>query len=122
MRVDGGVGVRAVYDDGNPVSFSDASLFAPAGGPPIFTGMTDRNGCFMFSPDTSGVWRVTVDDGMGHVVTAELPVGGAIATPAADGRRPPKRYGVVAGLAGIFGIFGWWAYLRLKLAGNKVRG
>ncbi len=115
-RVDGGVGVVASYDDdGTPVSLSEVRLFAPdATDKPVLLAATDRNGCFMFRPDTSGVWRVTVDDGMGHVVTEELRFDGHVVAPERNTGRMPKRYGVLAGLALIFGIFGWSAFLRLN--------
>lgn len=118
-RVDGGVGVLATYDDGTPVSFSEAHLLAPgAMEKPALVGTTDRNGCFMFRPDTNGIWKVTVDDGMGHVVTEELRFDGHAVAPERDKGRMPKRYGVIAGLALIFGVFGWSAFLRLKLGGR----
>lgn len=119
QRVEGGVGVRAVYDDGSPVTFSEAALYAPASGEkPLLTGMTDRDGCFMFRPDTSGIWRITIDDGMGHVVTEEVAVDGKISTSKQKSRRMPKRYGIVTGLALIFGLFGSFAFLRQRYSGK----
>ncbi len=116
VRVDDGIGVMVVYDDGTPVSFSEARLFAPASEEqPVFTGITDRHGFFMFRPDASGVWKVTVDDGMGHVVTHALTVDDQNPAPVSHVDSIPKRCGVLAGLALIFGIFGWSAYLRLQM-------
>jgi len=118
-RVDGGAGVRAVYDDGTPVTFSEARLFAPGKeDKPVLTGTTDRDGCFMFRPDTNGVWRVTIDDGMGHAVTKDLQLDGQVIAHKPERDRMPKRYGIVTGLALIFGVFGWFAFLRLKLSGR----
>jgi nickel transport protein len=37
-------------------------------------GRTDKNGRFAFCPETSGKWLVTVNDGMGHAVRAEIEV------------------------------------------------
>ena len=119
-RVDGGVGVRAVYDDGTPVTFSDVSVFAPgAGEKPTLAATTDRNGCFMFRPDANGVWKVMVDDGMGHAIAHEIVFDGQTAAAAQSSGRMPKRYGVPMGLAAIFAVFGWAAFLRLKLAQRR---
>jgi nickel transport protein len=113
VRVDGGVGVGFVYYDGTPVTFSDVSVFAPgAGDKPTLAATTDRNGCFMFRPDTNGVWKVTVDDGMGHAITHEIVFDGQAAAPAKSCGRMPTRYGTVIGLAVICGVFGWPAFLH----------
>ncbi|MBU4459259.1 MAG: hypothetical protein KJ579_01725 [Verrucomicrobia bacterium] len=110
----GGMGVVAAYDDGSPVPYADARLFAPGqDGKPVLTGTTDRNGCFMFRPDTAGVWRISIDDGMGHAVSADVVSGGAFSA-AAVSSRMPKTQGVLIGLAVIFSVFGWGAYLRLR--------
>lgn len=112
----GGMGVVATYDDGSPVPYADARLFAPGrDGKPVLTGTTDRNGCFMFRPDTTGVWRISIDDGMGHAVSAEVASDGASA-PAVPPSRMTKAQGILTGLAVIFGLFGWGAYLRLRTA------
>ena len=114
-RLDGGVGVEAVYDDGSPASFSEVKLYAPgSGAEPVFTGTTDRGGRFMFLPDTNGVWRLTVDDGMGHATQSEINWNGNEATSAPPSSRMPRWQGVVTGLSLLFGLFGWGAFLRMK--------
>lgn len=113
--VSGGEGVRVVYDDEEPVSFADVRVFAPGGGKPVLTGVTDRNGCFLFRPDTAGVWKVQVDDGMGHAAPQFVTSG--VAASAAAPAPPPrmsKTQGAVTGLALVFGVFGWGAWLRLR--------
>ena len=37
-------------------------------------GRTDRNGRFAFVPDEAGQWKVVVEDGLGHRVSALCPV------------------------------------------------
>lgn len=112
----GGTGVVTTYGDGSPVPYAEARLFAPGrDGKPVLTGTTDRNGCFMFRPDTVGVWRVAIDDGMGHAVSANVASDGASA-PTATPLRRPKPQSVMTGLAVIFGVFGWGAFLRLWAA------
>lgn len=113
----GGEGVRVAYDDDEPVSFAEVQVFAPGGGAkPVLTGVTDRNGCFVFRPDTAGVWKVSIDDGMGH--SAPHFVTSGVAASAAAPVVPPARMsrvqGVVTGLSLIFGVFGWGAWLRLR--------
>ncbi|MCX7591571.1 MAG: DUF4198 domain-containing protein [Kiritimatiellae bacterium] len=115
-RIEEGVGIRAVYDDGSPVSFSEVKVFSPEGaGKPFFTGTTDRQGYFLFRPDTNGVWRVAIDDGMGHAVTHEIVWDGTRrAAMEVHNQRMPRAWGALAGLAMIFGIFGWGAFVSLK--------
>lgn len=116
----GGEGVRVAYDNEEPVPFADVQVFAPGGGAkPVLTGVTDRNGCFLFLPDTAGVWRVSVDDGMGHA--ASRAVTSAVALAAASSTAPPAPPGrmsrvqaAATGLSLIFGVFGWGAWLRLR--------
>ncbi len=116
VPVSGGEGVRVAYDDDEPVSFADVQVYAPGGGKPVLTGVTDRNGCFLFRPDTAGVWKVSIDDGMGHAAPHFVTSG--VAASAATSAPPPARMskaqGVVTGLSMIFGVFGWAAWLRLR--------
>ena len=119
VPVSGGEGVRATYDDGSPVSFADVRVFAPGqDAKPVLTGVTDRNGCFVFRPDTAGVWRVSIDDGMGHGAPLSITSGTAAAAAAPAPTRMPKAQAVATGLSLIFGVFGWGAWLRLR----KARG
>jgi len=111
----GGEGVRVAYDDDEPASFADVQVFAPGGAQPVLTGVTDRNGCFLFRPDTAGVWKVSIDDGMGHGAPHFVTSGpAASATAAAPPPRRSKAQGVVTGLSLIFGVFGWAAFLRQR--------
>ncbi|OGV68419.1 MAG: hypothetical protein A2283_19365 [Lentisphaerae bacterium RIFOXYA12_FULL_48_11] len=120
-RVDGGLGIVVVYDDGSPVSFSEAKVFAPGNDEkPVLTGNTDRNGCFMFRPDTNGIWKITVDDGMGHAVTEAIQFKGMVFVPVQTASTMPRRYGVITGIALIFGIFGSAAFLSQFI--SKVKG
>lgn len=112
--VQGGIGVRATYDDGAPSAFSAVQVFAPGETQAFAEGMTDRDGSFTFRATTTGVWRLTVDDGMGHALAAELPVTElGLQAPAAPGACP-RAYGVLAGLGLIFGGFGVWALARAR--------
>lgn len=121
-QLEGGIGVVVTYDEGSPASFSEVKLFAPnVGDTPALTGTTDRNGCFMFRPDTNGVWKIAVDDGMGHAATETIQVEENAMVSTGETNVMPKRYGVTTGLAVIFAVFGWAAFMRVKFAG-KTKG
>jgi hypothetical protein len=88
------------------MAFCDVEVFRPGEDSEAFqVGTTDPNGAFGFVPDTTGTWRLTVDDGMGHMATAELIVDpDGIRRNVASGRgRLP---GVIVGVGVIFGLFG----------------
>ncbi len=60
------------YSDGSPASFAQVKIWSPENDSIEFqNGRTDANGRFTFVPDADGVWRITVNDGMGHAVTLE---------------------------------------------------
>jgi len=109
-----GTGVKARYSDESPMAYCDVAIFAPDDAEQEYqTGITDRNGCFAFVPDTSGVWRVIVDDGMGHQVTAEVAVDSLQATGTDDHHHSGDRTSsAIVGVSLIFGLFGIWALLR----------
>jgi nickel transport protein len=108
-----GTGIKARYSDETPMAYCDVAVFAPDDTDSEYqTGTTDRNGCFAFVPDTSGVWRVTVDDGMGHRLTAEIPVDSLqVARTNARHGRDRVSYAII-GISVIFGLFGLFALLR----------
>lgn len=67
--IQGGIGVQAEYDHGQPMAGAEARVYAPDEPDVVWQkGVTDPNGVFMFFPNRDGIWRVTVDDGMGHKV------------------------------------------------------
>ncbi len=111
---DAATGVRAAYADGTPMEYCDVAVFSPVDGEVEFqTGATDRHGRFAFVPDTLGLWRVTVDDGMGHMITAEVTVDslGVVSDENHD-HDVGRLGGAVGGLGAILGLFGIWALWR----------
>ena len=109
----GGTGVEATYDDGSPMAFCDVSVFSP--GEPASeyqTGITDPRGRFAFVPDTNGVWKVTVDDSMGHMVTAEIAVGPEGITQGGGRKGVDRSTGAIVGVSVIFGLFGLYCLVR----------
>ena len=70
-----GVGIQVFYDDGSPLSYAEVVIFSPSNKQIEFqTGMTDKNGRFVFSPDESGDWLIKIDDGMGHGLVKNIAV------------------------------------------------
>jgi len=109
----GSVAVEALYDDGRPMAFCDASVFSPADpDQPFQTGMTDPGGRFAFVPDTHGAWGVTVDDGMGHAVNVRVTVGADQLAVDETGRRPERGTALLVGLCLVFGLFGVYSLVR----------
>ena len=117
--VEGAAGVLAYYDNGSPMAFCDVEGLRPGDDSRVFhAGTTDCNGAFGFVPDTTGTWRVVVDDGMGHMVTAEIDIGPEGIRGEGAGEGPGVR-GVIVGVAVIFGLFGLVALLYSR---RKERG
>ncbi|PHR29851.1 MAG: hypothetical protein COA36_03080 [Desulfotalea sp.] len=66
------------YSDGSPASYTAVKIWSPDNGTIEFlNGRTDKNGRISFLPDVDGVWRITINDGMGHVKTLQYEVDGS---------------------------------------------
>ena len=122
--------VRAVYDDGEPMSYAGVKVFSPEDARVEYqNGRTDRRGRFAFVPDAPGAWVIRVNDGMGHAVRAEVAVPGdrkrerqqAVST---EGQRLDDRTNryekALMGLAILFGLFGWLFWWKGR-APNRTR-
>jgi len=114
-RIEGGMGLQAVFSDGEPMAFAEVTVTAPDG--EIYQeGITDRAGQFLFRPDTAGAWTLTADDGLGHRVTLDLTVDEEGGVEVAPQRRSPGRLsGAVTGISLVFGLFGVWALWRASI-------
>ena len=65
------------YSTGEPMAYAETLVFSPENSVVEYqNGRTDQSGNFAFAPNTGGKWRVSVSDGRGHKVTAELEVAG----------------------------------------------
>lgn len=107
--------ITVQYDDGEPMSYATVEINAPDSDLVFQTGRTDRNGRFMFHPDSKGNWHMVVKDGMGHRAALEIEIGpdnnnapgkserSAVPTTAAG---MPHFTGLICGLSIIFGLFG----------------
>lgn len=113
----GSIAVRVVHHDGQPMAHSAVRVHAPgARDTPWQEGVTDPHGVFAFLPDRGGVWRVTVNDAMGHRVDVAVDVDeahtGHVAPPRTHiGRLPAAVFGVGVILAA-FGGWSLWAQRR----------
>ena len=114
---DVGTGIKATYSDETPMAYCEVAVFAPDDETSEYqTGITDRNGCFAFVPDTSGVWQVRVDDGMGHLVTAEISLDSLQVASTNVQRGGDRMSSAIVGISVIFGLFGLYALLRGRRA------
>lgn len=108
-----GTGIEATYDDGLPMSFCDVSVFSPTdSGTPYQSGETDPQGCLAFVPNTNGLWKVTVDDGMGHVMTAEVRVDPTRSGAPVPSHKLNRGLRAMIGFSLIFGLFGIYILAR----------
>lgn len=76
------VAFHARFSGGVPMAYSAVTVISP-GGEEVQSGLTDNKGRFAFIPDEKGMWRVSVDGGMGHLLQFELEAGGEVHTQAA---------------------------------------
>jgi nickel transport protein len=56
------------YSDGEPMAYAEVLVFSPQD-PKVEhqNGRTDKHGKFAFCPDMPGAWRISANDGMGHL-------------------------------------------------------
>jgi len=118
-----GILAEAEYDDGEPMSYALVEVFSLKENLPFQTGRTDRNGRFLFLPDTPGDWRVVVNDEMGHRIVLKTRIDKNIDKNINLNKNQDQtdktgyagflsRYEkILTGIAIIFGMFGfffWW--------------
>ena len=113
IKIRGGVGVKFIYADDSPVSFSDVNVFSPDG-EEHQTGITDINGCFLFLPDTSGEWKIKIDDGMGHSTAEIIKVTKDFEYSIIAADHFPFYYKIIFGVCVIFGLGGILVLFRSR--------
>jgi len=117
--------IEAFYDDGEAMSYTETQVFHEPSTMPFQTGRTDKNGCFLFSPDGPGTWRVEVKDEMGHAVILKTEItdnpgsskNESIPGPEASSKGRDKVGGLMAGLGIItfvFGLYFWVSARKLR--------
>ena len=61
------------YSDGEPMAYAEVLAFSPQDRQVEHqNGRTDKHGKFAFCPDMPGTWRITANDGMGHLCEATV--------------------------------------------------
>jgi len=120
LKMETGWLVSAFYDDGEPMAYTEVLVFHNEESMPFQTGRTDKNGNFMFFPDTPGMWKTTITDEMGHGLTLKTQIDNPLAPKESEipkGASGTKTSRAFAGLSMIFFLSGlgfWWT-------GRKVR-
>jgi nickel transport protein len=110
--------VQAAFSRTSPLVNAKVEIFEPGNEKLYQTGRTDKQGRFAFLPDKNGLWKVSVDDGMGHYDLITINVSEAFfkqeeIVTASGPEQPESIYAevplvhkVIFGLALIFGLTG----------------
>jgi hypothetical protein len=113
--IEGDPGIVARYADGAPAAFVGVNIIEPDSDRVFQEGLTDREGRFVFLPSTHGIWRIHVDDGMGHTAHTEVPVGTISSPSTQPATHLPRGWALVTGVSVIWALFstyGWWRARR----------
>ena len=109
IEINGGTGVEAKYENGNPVAGVNVKVFSPNESEvPFQQGSSDRNGRFMFRPDTPGDWTVIFNDGTGHGFKTKIHIDTSNTTVKKPVRKEhfPLLYKIITGISVLFGLTG----------------
>ncbi len=66
--------IKGLYEGNIPLAFGLITIQSPDG-EEYQNGRSDRNGRFVFQPDRPGMWKITIDDEMGHQQSSEIIIG-----------------------------------------------
>jgi len=66
------LGVEAFYSDGTPMAYAKVKIYFDKEKIPFQTGVTDRNGRFLFAPDRKGTYQIIINDGEGHLLEMKI--------------------------------------------------
>lgn len=115
--LDKGVGVEVKYVDGTPMSFSSVKLFSPTDSQtPFQEGNTDKNGRFIFYPDTKGLWKIEVNDGMGHGLLTDININEEFKAVAQHEHSGSVFEKLIMGICIIWGLTGVILFIKVKRA------
>ncbi len=126
------VAVRSSFSPTQPLVDAMVSIYSPAAVENVWqSGKTDKNGYFLFKPDTEGEWIFVVDDQKGHMKRLAVNVqagvsaneedapGESLAATATAHGGMSRTAGIITGLSIIFGITGIFYGLRAKKAADS---
>jgi nickel transport protein len=99
--------VKATYAGADPVPFAKVQVFTPAG-VEFQNANTDKNGSFSFVPDTTGAWRVVIDDELGHRRETTVNVASLEASGPSQPTSTSRIERALLGLSLILGLTGFW--------------
>lgn len=106
--------VNVGYEGGEAMRYASVMIYSPRDKKVEFqNGRTDARGNFAFVPDTSGEWKIVVDDENAHGFVATFTVGNGMAVTVARGTFAWIRK-ILLGIAMLFGLFGIAFYFRAQ--------
>lgn len=113
---------RASYGSNDPASECDVVVQRPGALDEAFQkGRTDANGVFSFVPDAAGDWRLTFDDGMGHLLVKVVNTDGQAAKESGVSL-PFDWQKTLTGVSLIFGVAGVLLWLKTKSGSGVASG
>lgn len=116
-----GVGMKVFYEDveKTPMSYAEVKIYSPEDKNIEFqSGVTDKNGCFVFYPDRTGKWKIEINDGMGHGIIKEIEISEDLIPKVETTSQLPLWKKILYGISIIFGFTGVLFYI---LATKKVK-
>lgn len=120
VKEDKTVMIKVNYDDDEPMGYAEVEIFSPSDGKIEYqNGRTDKNGCFAFLPNEIGEWKIKVNDGMGHGVTAKIKVEEGMHIESVRYSGLARWQKLIMGLSIIFGVTGFVFYFRVRKEINK---
>ena len=110
------VTIKVEYDDGEPMNYAAVKIFSPADEKIEHqNGRTDKNGYFSFSPDQTGDWKITVEDGMGHGIATKFHVDETMEVEETRTNGDvPRWYKLIVGISIIWGLAGTFFYFKAR--------
>ena len=100
----------ATYAGSDPVPFAKVQVYAPTALPAkeFQAANTDRRGCFSFVPDGVGLWRVIVDDELGHRREVSVDITALASQPVESQGNPSRIERALLGISLLIGLTGFW--------------
>ncbi|HOP61988.1 MAG TPA: carboxypeptidase regulatory-like domain-containing protein [Spirochaetota bacterium] len=111
----GRIGLKAMFDTGEPMSNADVLVFSPNATSPSIKEKADSNGIFYFTPDKAGTWVLQVRDKTGHGMRINLKIDESLSIQAdssAGGLNTVQK--VVMALCVVWGAVGTALYFKGK--------
>ncbi|NOY59836.1 MAG: DUF4198 domain-containing protein [Calditrichaeota bacterium] len=114
VSTDSSIIIKVEYEEGGAMSYADVFVYSPDDEKVEYqNGRTDKNGVFAFVPDKPGVWKVKVDDGMGHGLVTKVTVKNGMAVNISHNSHSQKD-NIIAALGIIIGVIGFLFYWKAK--------